>query len=580
MKTLRGLGVSAGVAVGPAHVIFPGHIKVTRTRIPPEEIEEEIRRLRQAMETTARNIRRAQERIPENLGEVRAIFEAQRFLVEDPSLVAEASEIIRQGFNAEWALLKVLRRYQKIFSELPDAYFRERFRDLEGLVEMIIGALRGEKPLGGPERAIIVARDLSPADTINLRPENTLAFVTEAGSRTSHTAIVARSLGIPAVVAAKGALEEISPGDLLAVDGTTGEIFVDPDPETIREFEQRERRFRKLKSRLHQVADLPAVTRDGHRVVLRANLDLPEEIPYAREYGAEGVGLFRTEYLYVAREDLPPEELLFETYRQVVETVAPHPVTIRTLDLGGDKFASVLNLPREINPALGLRAIRLCLREESLFRTQLRAILRASAYGKVKIMFPMISGVTEFLRARNLVEEIKQELAQEGHPFDPEIPVGAMIEVPSAVAMADLLAKEADFFSIGTNDLIQYTLAIDRGNQEVSELYEPLHPAVLRFIWTTVEAAHRAGIPVAMCGEMAGELLYIPVLVGLNLDELSMTPQSIPEVKLFIRELSYRQCRQVVEKLLRLTCQDEVREALAEVFGPQLKRFSKSLWFE
>ncbi len=580
MKTLRGVGVSAGVAVGPAHVIFPGHIKVTRTRIPSEEIEGEIERLTQAIRTTAREIRKLQEKLPENLGEVRAILEAQRFIVEDPSLLREASEIIREGFNAEWALLKVLRRYEKIFSELPDEYFRERFRDLEGIVEMIIASLRGDHRLRNVEKAVIVARDLSPADTVNLKPENTLAFVTEAGSRTSHTAIVARSLGIPAVVAAKGVLEEVSPGDLLAVDGTTGEIFINPEGEIIREFEERSRRFHKLKTRLHQVAHLPAVTKDGRRIALRANLDLPEEIPYAREYGAEGIGLLRTEYLYVSRKELPPEDLLFETYRQVVEAMAPHPVTIRTLDLGGDKFASTLALPEEINPALGLRAIRLCLREEGLFRTQLRAILRASAYGKVKIMFPMISGVTEFLRARNLVEEIKQELASEGVAFDPEVPVGAMIEVPSAVAVADLLAREADFFSIGTNDLIQYTLAIDRGNQEVAELYEPLHPAVLRFIKTTVEAAHQAGIPVAMCGEMAGELLYVPVLVGLKLDELSMNPQSLPEVKLFIRELSFQRCQEVVAQLLRLTCQDEVREALAEAFGPLMNRFSRSLWFE
>lgn len=580
MKVLRGLGVSAGVAVGPAHLIFPGHIKVFRTRIAPEETEFEIARLKKAIEATAEEIEKLKKELPSNLGEVHAILEAQRLIVKDPSLISETEGLIREGFNAEWALFKVLKKYEKAFSELPDEYFRERYRDLVQMVERIISALQGHRDLPNEERAIIVAQDLSPADTVSLKKDFTLAFVTEAGSRTSHTAIVARSLGIPAVVAAKGILKEVSPGDLLAIDGTTGEIFINPEEEIISEFSERARRFERLKVRLHQVAHLSSETKDGRRIILRANLDLPEEVPFARDYGAEGIGLFRTEYLYVSRRELPSEELLFETYRRVVEDIAPHPVTIRTLDLGGDKFASVLDLPEEINPALGLRAIRLCLKEDHLFRTQLRAILRASAYGKVKIMFPLVSGVAEFLRARNLVEEIKKELAQEGLPFDPEVPVGAMIEVPSAVAVADLLAREADFFSIGTNDLIQYTLAIDRGNEEVAELYEPLHPAILRFIKTTVTAGHRAGIPVAMCGEMAGDLLYIPILVGLELDELSMNPQSLPEVKLFIRELEFKKCRELVEKVLNLTCQNEVKEAVSEVFGPHIRKFSRSLWFE
>jgi len=580
MKVLRGLGVSAGVAVGPAHVIYPGHIKVTRTRILSEEVPAEIRRLEEAIQKVSRHIRDLEAGLPEGLGEVRTILEAQRHILEDPSLREEVISLIQQGLNAEWALLKVLKRYQKIFQELPEEYFRERFRDLEGLVDMVILALSGEERTRVKEPAIVLARDLTPADTISLNPANTLAFVTERGSRTSHSAIIARSLGIPAVVAVKGLLEEVSPGDLLAVDGITGEIILEPEKEIVRRFKERARRVEALKARLHQVSHLPAETRDGRRLTLRANLDLPEEVPFVQEYGAEGVGLFRTEYLYVSRRELPSEDLLFETYRQVVKALAPHPVTIRTLDLGGDKFTSDLGLPEEINPALGLRAIRLCLKEEGLFRTQLRAILRASAYGKVKIMFPMISGVTEFLRARHLVKEIQQELAREGVPFDPEIEIGAMIEVPSAVAVADLLAREADFFSIGTNDLIQYTLAIDRGNQEVAELYEPLHPAVLRFIHQTVEAGHRAGIPVALCGEMAGELLYVPVLVGMGLDELSMTPQSLPEIKLLIRELSYAECRETVQGLLRLSCQDEVKETLGARFGSLIRRFSRSLWSE
>ncbi len=580
MKVIRGLGVSAGVAVGPAHVIFPGHIKVSRTRIPLKDVEKEITRLKEAVEQTANNIKKLREKIPQDLGEIHAILEAQCMIVRDPSLIREAETYIKEGFNAEWALFKVLKRYEKVFSEIPDDYFKERYRDFVHIVEMIISTLQGERTPINEERAIIVAQDLSPADTVGLKQENTLAFVTEGGSRTSHTAIVARSLGIPAVVAAKGLLKEVSPGDLLAVDGTTGEVFVNPDQRIIEDFAERARRFEKLKQKLHQVAHLPAVTKDGRRLVLEANLDLPEEVPFAKAYGAEGIGLFRTEYLYVSRKELPSEELLFETYRKVVEEMSPKPVTIRTLDIGGDKFASVLDLPQEINPALGLRAIRLCLKEEELFRTQLRAILRASAYGKVRILFPMISGVAEYLRARNFLEKVKEELAQEGIPFDPDIPVGVMIEVPSAVAVADLLAKEVDFFSIGTNDLIQYTLAIDRGNEEVSDLYEPLHPAILRFIKSTTVAGHRAGIPVAMCGEMAGDLLHIPILIGLELDELSMTPQSLPEIKLFIRELEFRKCKELADKVLNLTCQDEVREAIAEVFGPYMRRFSKSLWFE
>ena len=565
MKVLRGIGVSPGVAIGPAYLLFTGNIKIVRRVLKSGEIDQELRRLHRALGETIEELKSIKEHIPESMVQPLSIIDAHILMLQDPGLIKETEEFIRRhSVNAEWALKKVYEKYHKVFASLKDPYLRERIHDLGHLIDRVILALQGLNNHNAQlaEPAIIVARDLSPADTARLRPDTTQAFVTEVGSRTSHTAIVARSLGLPAVVAVAGIMDEVNPGDTLIVDGLSGEVIINPAPEVEAEFRQRRIKCLERRAFLFEQAGQPAVTLDGRRIAIRANLELVDEIPMVLEYGAEGIGLYRTEYLYVTQRNLPGEEELFSAYRQVVEGVFPQLVTIRTLDLGGDKFASHLELPEEINPALGLRAIRLCLKIPHLFKVQLRAILRASAFGKVRIMFPLVSGLGELLEAKRLLKEVMEELERENIPFDKEIPLGVMIEVPSAAAISDLLAQEVNFFSIGTNDLIQYALAIDRGNQQVAHLYEPLHPGILRIIRQIVEAGHKAGIEVAMCGEMAGDLLYIPLLVGLGLDELSTNPQTIPAVKIIIRALSYKKCRTLAQKALQSTNPQEIRALL------------------
>ncbi len=566
MKVLKGIGVSPGVAIGPAYVFLAGRIKIARRFIRPEDVEKELNRFREAIELTAQELEEVKKHIPEGMPQALSIIDAHLLMLKDPILIRETEKVIRERrVNSEWALLFILERYKKLFATLEDPYLRERIHDLEQLVDRAIMALQGRNNQTHlSEPAIIVAHDLSPADTARLQPETTRAFVTEVGSRTSHTAIVARSLGFPAVVAVTNILKEVNPGDLLAVDGLSGEVIINPTEEVIEDFLDRELRYKRRRSLLHHQAKKPAITKDNRKIAIRANLELVDEIPLVMECGAEGVGLYRTEYLYVTRRTLPTEDELLHAYRQVVEGVKPYPVTIRTLDIGGDKFASQFDLPEEINPALGLRAIRLCLKNPEFFKIQLRAILRASAFGKVRIMFPLVSGLGELLEAKRLLWEVMQELRERGVDFDEDIQVGAMIEVPSAAAVADLLAREADFFSIGTNDLIQYALAIDRGNEQVAHLYEPLHPGILRIIRQIVTAGHEAGIEVAMCGEMAGELHYVPLLIGLGLDELSMNAQTIPEVKSLVRELNYEECRVLAEEALKLATPEEVSALLQE----------------
>ncbi|OAG28118.1 phosphoenolpyruvate--protein phosphotransferase [Thermodesulfatator autotrophicus] len=570
MKRLKGIGVSPGVAIGPAYILLTGRIKIARRVLRPEQIEKEIARFHKALATAIRDLEEVKRHIPLEMTQPLSIIDAHILMLKDPSLIRETENFIRRYYaNAEWALRKVLDKYQKVFSSIGDFYLKERIQDLEHLIERVILALKGkEESFELEDPAIVVARDLSPADTARLKPETTHAFVTEMGSRTSHTAIVARSLGIPAVVAVKDIMEEVSPGDLLIVDGLSGDVIINPSQEVIEEFLDRRVRCEEERERLLAQAQKPAITRDGHKVTVKANLELLDEIPLAIDFGAEGVGLFRTEYLYVVRKTLPGEEELFANYRQVVESLYPHTVTFRTLDLGGDKFAEELDLPAEINPALGLRAIRLCLKNPALFKVQLRALLRASAYGNVRIMFPLISGIEELREAKKFLQEVYLELKEEG--FSIELPpCGAMIEIPTAVFIADHLAKEVDFFSIGTNDLIQYALAIDRGNEQVAHLYEPLHPGILRMIDYIVKAGHKAGIQVAMCGEMAGELLYLPLLIGFGFDELSMNPQSIPAIKDYICSLSFKKCRQLCEEVIDFSSAREVKEYLENWLGKE-----------
>ncbi len=415
-----------------------------------------------------------------------------------------------------------------------------------------------------------MAHDLSPADTASLDIGKVSGFITNIGGRTSHTAIMARALEIPSVVGLEKATKEISNGDLIIIDGTLGKVIVNPTEDILSQYLEKEQRYDIAQKELFKLKDLPAETKDGYRISLLANIELTEELDSILRHGAEGIGLYRTEWLYLNRKDLPSEEEHFGIYKKVVERVLPYPVTIRTLDLGGDKFVSPMDLAQEMNPAMGLRAIRFCLKEVEIFKAQLRAILKASVFGKVRILFPMISGLDEILEAKRILAEAKEELEKKGVPFDAKIEIGIMIEIPSAVTIADILAKEVDFFSIGTNDLIQYSLAIDRINEHVSYLYEPLHPAVLRLIGNVVNYAHEQGIKVGMCGEMAGEPLYIPILLWLGIDELSMNALSILGVKRILRLITYQESKACVEEIWKLPT---AREIEAFLKGEMRKRF-------
>jgi phosphotransferase system enzyme I (PtsI) len=454
---------------------------------------------------------------------------------------------------------------------------------VESVYRRLLGNLAGKTPqrsFTSSEPIIIVARDLSPAETTRMTNSQVVGFITERGTRTSHTAIMAQALEIPAVVGLDAATQEIAPGDKIIVDGLLGRVILHPDEDLLAQYGRRQLEFEAFKAEVAQFSAFPAYTLDNHETRILANIELPEEVQLALKSGADGVGLYRTEFLYLRLGHLPSEEELFQDYKQVVMEMHPRQVTIRTLDIGGDKFLSYLKYPKEMNPALGLRAIRFCLKEQGIFRTQLKAILRASACGQVRVMFPLISGIQEIREARRLLREVQEELIEAGQPFDPRLPVGVMIEVPAAVTLAPLLAREADFFSIGTNDLIQYALAIDRGNKQVASLYQPLHPAVLRMLIQVVEAARAAGIPVAVCGEMAGDPLYLPILLGLGVEELSMNHMSIPVVKRVVRLISYQEAREMARQALEMVTEEEVNDfATGEMNRrfPEIFRFGSAL---
>ncbi|MEW6616757.1 MAG: phosphoenolpyruvate--protein phosphotransferase [Thermodesulfobacteriota bacterium] len=572
---IKGIGGSPGIVIGKAQPIERDRIDIFAYRLIDEaEVPGEERRFKIAVEESKEQCLKVKDNIlSQDAKEVVYIIDAQLMILEDRMLIDETIRRIREEkINAEWALEITLQKLRGAFKNIDDEYLSERKSDVDYIGERITRNLLGKKQdsiSDLKEKVIIVAHDLSPADTAQMTRDKVVGFATDIGGKTSHTAIMARALEIPAVVGLESITQEVKIGDSLIIDGNTGIVLINPTKTVLNEYLEKKRIYERLEKELFKYKDLPAQTLDGYRIKVVANIELIEEIPSVLEHGAEGIGLYRTEFLYLGRKELPSEEEQFQAYKSVVERLHSY-TTIRTMDIGGDKFISHLDLAKEMNPAMGLRAIRFCLREVGIFKTQLRAILKASNYGKIKIMFPMISGVSEILQTKEILEEVKLELKKEGIPFDSDIKIGIMIEIPSAVTLADILAKEVDFFSIGTNDLIQYSLAIDRVNEHVAYLYEPLHPAVLRVIKHVVDCGHAAGIKVGMCGEMAGEPLYIPILLGMGLDELSMNALSVLGVKKIIRSITHRESKELLDSIMGFSTASEIKSFVKE---EMIKRF-------
>jgi phosphotransferase system enzyme I (PtsI) len=566
---LKGIGASPGIVIGKALIVDHGKPDFTHYRLTGEkEIKDEIAALHKAIEDSKRQLVKTKAEVSSRkIKEAQYIIDTHILILQDKILYGDITKRIRtEKVDAAWALKETMKDLKKNVLGLSDEYMRERTADLEYIERRILENLAGKKteePAKITEKSVILANDLSPADTASLKVSEVLGFVIECGGKTSHTAIMARALRIPSVVGLKDVLKRVKNGDIVIVDGTHGVVFVNPDAEMLKKYTQKKRQHEEFEKRLLQYRDLAAESVDGYKINLLANIEIVEEVESVIDYGADGIGLFRTEFLYINKKELPTEDELFGIFKRTAQAVAPRPVTIRTLDIGGDKFISHIDVAEEMNPVMGLRAIRFCLKELHIFKTQLRAILRASAFGNVKIMFPMISCVDEVQQVKKILREVKAELKREKKAFNADIPIGIMVEVPSSATIADLLAREVSFFSIGTNDLIQYLLAIDRVNEQVSYLYEPLHPAVLRLLRRIIQAAHDNGIPVAMCGEMAGEPVYIPLLLGLGIDELSMNPIAILEAKKVLRSMEYKRCRDIVDQLFAFTTADQIKKHLA-----------------
>jgi phosphoenolpyruvate-protein phosphotransferase (PTS system enzyme I) len=560
----QGAGVSSGVARGKIHVVRDDLDDVARYRISPSQVTDEIGRFEAALIQTRMQILEMQQRIAESIGaKDAAIFDAHLLVVEDRTLIDEVLRKLETDLcNVEWVFQEVSTRYAETLNKIDDPYLRERALDIQDVTKRVIRNLQGKTPktfLGLSEPHILVAHNLTPSDTATMNRERVLGIATDLGSRTSHTAIIARSLNIPAVVGLHDITEKLETGQEVLIDGTNGWLIIDPTPETLAHYREIESRRIKVVAQLRELRETSSTTRDGRHIVLSANIELPEDVDAVAANGAEGIGLYRTEFLYLNRTALPTEDEQYETYRKVAECVRPNPLIIRTFDLGGDKLApGTVDISDELNPFLGWRAIRFCLENVDIFKTQLRAILRASAVGNVKIMFPMISGLDELRSALAVLATCKEELHESKIDIGEKTEVGAMIEIPSAAISADLLADEVDFFSIGTNDLIQYALAVDRVNERIAHLYEPTHPAVLRLLKMVADAAHANNIWVGVCGEMAGDIALVPLLLGLGVDELSAGAALVPRVKRAVQSLAIPECRQLVEEALKLQTPSEI----------------------
>jgi phosphotransferase system enzyme I (PtsI) len=570
METRKGIAVSPGVAIAPAIVLDSEQFRIPRRGIEPAEVEPELARFQGAVERAREEIRELRQRVAADVGEkLGAIFDVQDALLGDPSVVDEIRELIqRERYAPEYAVSQILKGYAKKVLALPNRYMAERVADVwdveKRLLRNLIGAKR-ESLHQLTEPVIIIAHDLTPSQTAGLDPSKVLAFATDIGGRTSHTTIVARAMGIPAVVGLQNVTADLSGGDTVIVDGNRGLVVIEPDEPTITRFREAEQRFHRMEEELGHLKDLPATTIDGHEVLLWGNIEFPHEVQTCMERGASGIGLYRTEFLYLDRDVEPSEEDHYQAYAEAIEACKGRPITIRTCDLGADKFTHLSGDYDERNPFLGCRSIRFSLQHIAAFKRQLRAILRASALGAVRIMFPLITNLKELKQAKMLLADVREDLEEEGIHVDAGIKVGIMIEVPSAAIMVRRFAGECDFFSIGTNDLTQYVLAVDRTNERVAGMYTPGHPAVLRLIKTVTDTARDAGIEVAVCGEMAGEPNYVLVLLGLGIQVFSVSSATLLEIKKVIRSVTMDQAKEVCEKVFQFDSDREVDAYLAEI---------------
>ncbi len=563
---MKGFPVSPGITIGKAHHLDRSKTTIFyRKLINKKEIDKEINRFRHAVDMAKEQIQTFKSNITEQVKGYAFVLDTHSMILNDSLLFdSTIQRIKKEKVNAGWALKKSVNNIHHLFKKVEDEYIGRRMDDVDSVSERVLRNLTGVEPdslAGIKKEVIIVAHSLSPCDIVEINVSHVMGILTDVGGRTSHMAIMSEALEIPVVVGLESATEIIVDGDLLIVDGNTGDIIINPGPDTIASYEEKRKRYNKYKSAVDRVRHLPAETSDGHKITIKANIEFLGETKSAIENGAEGIGLYRTEYLYMIKKDFPDEQTLIDDYSQIAKMVAPNPVTIRTLDIASDKMMtsdSEIGASKEDNPALGLRSIRFCLSERNVFKTQLRAILRASVYGNFRLMFPMISGLGQFLEAKRVLKSVMRSLDREGIEYNREIPIGILIEIPSATSIADILARHADFFSIGTNDLIQYALAIDRDNEHVAHLYEPFHPAVLRMIHQVVEAGNNEGIDVSLCGEIAGDPLAILILLSLGLEEFSMNIGSIPLIKKMIRMLPLREVRDQFKGILQLPTSEKV----------------------
>ncbi|KWX80663.1 phosphoenolpyruvate-protein phosphotransferase [Paenibacillus riograndensis] len=561
MSKISGIAASAGIAVARAFILE--HPDYTITKTAAADVEAEIAKLTDALEKSKAELQSIKERTLAELGEKKAeIFESHLLILDDPELISPVMDKIREEMvNADYALNEVATQFIEMFENMKSAYLQERAADMRDVTKRVLNHLLGihyVSPAEISEEVIVIAQDLTPSDTAQLNRNFVKGFTTNIGGRTSHSAIMARSLEIPAVVGTKNVLSEVKAGDLVIVDGLSGDVLINPSDAEVAEYKAKQAAYDLQIAEWKKLRDEPTVSADGKHVELAANIGTPNDVNGVIDNGGEGVGLYRTEFLYMGRDKLPSEEIQYNAYRTVLENMKGKPVVVRTLDIGGDKELPYLDLPKEMNPFLGFRAIRLCLDRQDIFRTQLRALLRASAHGDLRIMFPMIATLGEFRAARDLLLEEKAKLREEGKEVSDSIQLGIMVEIPSTAVLADQFAKEVDFFSIGTNDLIQYTMAADRMNERVSYLYQPYNPAILRLIKIVIDAAHAQGKWTGMCGEMAGDSTAIPLLLGLGLDEFSMSATSILPARSQISKLSAAEMKEMAAKALQLSTAEEV----------------------